>query len=304
MKVILTGANGFLGQYLSRFLLSNGHQVVATGKGPVRYDLSTEPGFHYSTLDITSSQAFAELGLHQGEANVLIHAAAMSEVDACEQEKEKAYLTNVKGTENALAFAAAHGMRFIFISTDFVFDGARGMYKEDDPVAPVNYYGYTKKLAEDMVFRYANPWLVIRTCLVYGNALSGTRSNIITWVKANLEAGKTIKVVSDQVRTPTQVEDLAHGVIAAMEQEATGIYHISGGEVLTPYDMALATARMLHLDARLIEKVDASVFTQLGQRPLRTGFVIDKARNFLQYDPMSFEEGIQKLFPDVKQRES
>ena len=300
MKVIITGANGFLGQYLSRFLLSKGHEVVATGKGPVRYDLSTAPGFHYFSLDITSAAAFSDLALVHSDANVLIHAAAMSEVDACEREKDKAYQTNVTGTENALAFAAAHSLRFLFISTDFVFDGDKGMYREDDPVAPVNYYGWTKKLAEDLVFRHVCPWLVIRTCLVYGNALTGTRSNIITWVKANLKAGKNIKVVSDQVRTPTHVEDLAHGVIAAMEQEATGVYHISGGEVLTPYDMALATARMLHLDPTLIEKVDASVFTQLGKRPLRTGFIIDKAKRALDYHPMSFEEGIRKMFPDVE----
>jgi dTDP-4-dehydrorhamnose reductase len=132
----------------------------------------------------------------------------------------------------------------------------------------------------------------VRTCLVYGNLLKGKRSNIISWVKESLEQGKTIQVVSDQLRTPTYVEDLAKGIALIIDKKATGIYHISGRDLLTPYDMAIKTANKFQLDTSKIVKVDASTFKQPGRRPLKTGFIIDKARKELGYEPRSFEEGI------------
>jgi dTDP-4-dehydrorhamnose reductase len=135
-------------------------------------------------------------------------------------------------------------------------------------------------------------WAIVRTVLVYGLPLSGTRSNIITWAQSNLSEGKPIKVVSDQWRTPTYVGDLARGIRSVITHAAAGVYHISGKDFLTPYDMALRTARLLKLDETLLNKVDAATFTQPGPRPAVTGFIIDKAVRDLGYEPVSFEEGI------------
>jgi dTDP-4-dehydrorhamnose reductase len=162
---------------------------------------------------------------------------------------------------------------------------------------PVNYYGSSKLAAEKAVMETDLNWCIIRTVLVYGNILTGNRSNIISWVQENLTAGKNIKVVSDQWRTPTYVEDLARGILLVIEKNATGIYHISGDEMLTPYDMAIATANYLGLDKTLIEKVDASMFKQPAMRPAKTGFVIDKAKRYLGYKPLSFDEGLRKMVP-------
>jgi dTDP-4-dehydrorhamnose reductase len=185
----------------------------------------------------------------------------------------------------------------IFISTDFVFDGIHGPYKETDEINPVSYYGSTKVAAEKAVAESGLPYAIVRTCLLYGNILFGTRSNIISWVKENLEQGQKIKVVSDQWRTPTYIEDLAKGILLIAEKRATGLFHISGKDFLSPYEMAMATAEYLGLDASLIEKVDASVFAQPAKRPATTGFVIDKAKNELGYEPLSFREGMMKMYP-------
>ena len=119
----------------------------------------------------------------------------------------------------------------------------------------------------------------------------------MTWVKENLEKENPIKVVSDQVRTPTYVEDLARGIQLIIAKNARGIYHLSGKEVLTPYEMAVQVADFFGLDKNLMEKVDASVFTQPARRPLKTGFIIDKAERELGYSPLSFMQGIRKMFP-------
>ena len=146
--------------------------------------------------------------------------------------------------------------------------------------------------------------ITIIMTLIYASVQQTYRSNandpqmqIVNDLKNNLQEGKPIKVVSDQVRTPTYVEDLAKGVLLAVEKGAKGIYHISGEKMLSPYDMAMATAAYTGLDAGLIEKVDAAIFSQPAQRPAKTGFIIDKARQELGFEPLSFGEGLRKMLP-------
>ena len=138
-------------------------------------------------------------------------------------------------------------------------------------------------------------WAIARTVLVYGIAYDMSRSNIILWVKKSLEDGKNIKVVTDQWRTPTLAEDLAMGCYLIANQEAEGIFNISGKDLLTPYEMAIMTADYFELDKSLIAQADSSTFSQPAKRPARTGFVLDKARSILGYEPRSFTEGIAIL---------
>ncbi len=138
--------------------------------------------------------------------------------------------------------------------------------------------------------------------LVYGIAHDMSRSNIILWVKKSLEEGKNIKVVTDQWRTPTLAEDLAVGCYLIAEKEAEGIFNISGKDLLTPYEMAMMTADYFELDKSLIAEADSTTFTQPAKRPARTGFILDKPREKLGYEPRSFREGIEILAGQVDGR--
>jgi dTDP-4-dehydrorhamnose reductase len=149
--------------------------------------------------------------------------------------------------------------------------------------------------AEDAVKEYEQGWAIVRTVLVYGKPQMG-KANILTVVKEKLEKGETYNVVDDQSRTPTYVEDLAAGIIAVIEKKAKGIYHISGEDILTPYQMACKAAVHLGLDQSLIKRATAADFSQQAKRPARTGFAIDKAKRNLSYTPISFEEGLKKTF--------
>ncbi len=122
------------------------------------------------------------------------------------------------------------------------------------------------------------------------------RSNFIYWVKENLEANKPIKVVADQIRTPTFIPDLIKAIITTSEKGAQGIYHISGMEVMSPYEMSLFIAKKLDLNAGLIQPVDANTFTQIGRRPLKTGFVIDKAMKDINFRHTPFEQALDLIF--------
>ncbi len=298
MKILITGANGLLGQHLVKLILdSTSNEIMATSKREPRLVIQ-DSRIHYYSLDITDGMA-VNLLLEKLRPDTIIHCAALTQVDECEQNPIKAWEINVTATRFLVEAAKQINAFMIFVSTDFVFDGIHGPYKETDEVNPVSYYGSTKVAAEKAVAESGMPYAIVRTCLLYGNILFGTRSNVISWVKENLEQGQKIKVVSDQWRTPTYIEDLAKGILLIADKKATGLFHISGKDFLSPYDMAMATAEYLHLDASLIEKVDASVFTQPAKRPATTGFVIEKAKKELGYEPLSFREGLQKMLGDV-----
>jgi dTDP-4-dehydrorhamnose reductase len=295
MKILVTGANGLLGQHLIELLLSQTDwQVIGTGKGLCRLPLLQNERFSYHPLDITDGVAAFNFYL-SAKPNIIIHAAAKTQVDDCELNPIQCWDTNVTATRFLVEASKKFRPFFIFVSTDFVFDGNAGLYSENDSPSPVNYYGSSKVAGEKEVLQSGLEAAVVRTCLVYGHTHDGSRSNIISWVKNNLLQCKQIKVVNDQWRTPTLVQDLAKGILLVAQKRATGIFHISGNEMLTPYDMAMATAVYYNLDATLIKEVTAATFTQPAQRPAKTGFDITKAQAQLDYQPHSFAEGLKMM---------
>jgi dTDP-4-dehydrorhamnose reductase len=293
MNVLITGANGFLGYYLAEQLLQKGFSVIATGKGACRLPFKDEK-FRYVPMDFTDP--FCVHDVYAGtKPDVVVHCGAMSKPDDCELQQAKAYLTNMESTVMLLTNAEEQKCFFIFVSTDFVFDGEKGDYTEENFPNPVNYYGRTKLEAEEAVKEYPFGWCIVRTALVYGKPQTG-RDNILTTVKNKLEKGEEYRVFDDQVRTPTYVEDLAVAIVSIIEKKATGIYHISGKDVLTPYKMALMTAEYLGLDTSLLKKVTAADMSQPAKRPHKTNFIIEKAKKELGFEPISFEEGLRKTF--------
>lgn len=291
MKVLVTGANGFVGFYLCRQLHAAGHTVLATGKGDNRYG---NIAYAYAAMDFTDPFAVHDV-FEAFAPEAVIHAGAMSKPDECEREQWQAYLVNVEGTLHLLANAEEQGAYFLFVSTDFVFDGETGMYSEEAPVNPVNYYGKTKAEAEEAVQEYTHDWSIVRTVLVYGEPQGG-RSNLLSVVKEKLEKGESYQAVSDQWRTPTYVEDLAGGIIRLMQQRSTGIYHLCGPDGYSPYEMATALAALLGLDASLIQPSLSVAIAGAARRPLRTGLNIEKAKKVIGYNPLSFREGLHRLY--------
>lgn len=291
MKILLTGANGLLGQKLVELIISEGkHELIATARGDNR--LPIKNNYTYQALDITNKiEVAAVIGKYKPDA--VINTAAMTNVDQCELEKEAGWDANVNSVKYLVEACEAHNCFLLHLSTDFIFDGTKGPLTENENPSPVNYYGDGKLAAEQIVISSNLKWAMARTVLVYGVVSDMSRSNIILWVKNSLENGKPIKVVDDQWRTPTLAEDLAMGCYLIATQQAEGIYNISGKDMLTPYDMAIKVRDYFDLDGRLISRADSSTFSQPAKRPLKTGFIIDKARNELGYEPHSFDEGIE-----------
>lgn len=294
MKTILiTGSNGLLGQKLVELLIQQPNiKVIATARGENR--LPFKEGYEYHSMDITNRDEVATV-IEKTQPDAIVHGAAMTNVDQCESEKEACWLQNVKAVEYIVDECRKHDIFLCHVSTDFIFDGATGPYTEEGEANPLSFYGWSKYAAEKLVQHSGIRWAIARTVLVYGIAFDMSRSNIILWVKKSLEEGKNIKVVTDQWRTPTLSEDLAMGCYLIAEKEAEGIFNISGKDLLTPYEMAIMTADYFGLDKSLIAQADSSNFSQPAKRPARTGFILDKSRAVLGYEPRSFTEGIAIL---------
>jgi dTDP-4-dehydrorhamnose reductase len=291
MRILVTGSNGLLGQKLVELILTKEDHLIATAKSKLAIDL---PRGEFRFLDITRLEEVEKV-ISETKPDVIINTAAMTQVDHCETEREKCWLNNVTAVENLVNTCEKTDTRLIHVSTDFIFDGTRGPLDELEKPNPLSYYGESKLAAEVAVQKSKTDWAILRTVLVFGITKDMSRSNIVLWVKKSLEEGKTINVVNDQWRTPTLAEDLAIGCYLAATKKAKGIYNISGYEMMTPYDIAIATADFFRLDKSLIKQTDSTQFKQPAARPPKTGFIIDKARKELGYQPRNFKEGLALL---------
>jgi dTDP-4-dehydrorhamnose reductase len=291
--VLVTGSNGLLGQKITEnILLNKQFNLVATSKGPNRYP--DQDGYLYAEMDILDPGQVRNV-VSKYKPDVIIHTAAMTNVDTCEQQKELAYALNVGAVKTLIAVCETLNIQLIHLSTDFIFDGEAGPYEETAKPAPLSFYGKTKVEAEEILQKSHCKWAIVRTILVYGIVKDKSRSNIVLWAKNALEKGEPLNIVNDQWRMPTLAEDLAEACLKVVEKEATGIYHISGKDMMSISELVGRVADHYHLDKSYINEVSSTTLAQSAGRPKRTGFILDKAMRDLDYKPHSFEAGMAIL---------
>lgn len=298
MKILVTGSNGLLGQKLVHKLSKDASvELVATARGENR--LHWQEGYEYRSMDISDLSNVLSV-VSEVKPEVIIHTAAMTHVDQCEDDKEGCEKLNVEAVQYLIAACAAHKVHLVHLSTDFIFDGEKGPLSEEEVANPVSFYGDSKWRAEKLIQASNVSHAILRTVLVYGVAEKMSRSNIVLWAKGALAKGDPIKVVDDQFRTPTLAEDLADGCILAAKQKAEGVFNISGPDFMSIIDLVRRIARFWKLDESLINPVSSVTLNQTAQRPPKTGFIIDKAREVLGYQPHSFEEGLALVDQQIK----
>ncbi|MBK9059175.1 MAG: SDR family oxidoreductase [Flavobacteriales bacterium] len=294
MRLLITGSNGLLGQKLISALRNDPDvELLATSRGTDR--TSVPLGDRYRALDITDPEQ-VDAVFDEFRPEVVIHSAAMTNVDACELDPEACRLQNVIATEHLVRAAKRHGAHFIFLSTDFIFDGDNGPYSEEDEAAPLSIYGQSKLDGERIVQEAGlERWAIARTIILYGIAEGLSRSNVVLWAKGALEKGQPIKVVDDQWRMPTLAEDLADGCIRIAKRHSTGIYHLSGPDGMSILELVQRTGTFFGLDTGVMTPIKSDCLGQPAKRPPVTGFILDKARRDLGYAPHGFEAGLAVL---------
>ncbi len=291
MKVFITGANGFLGQHLSIYMHNNKYEVYAVSRGENKIP---DAKISYFNLELTNKELVIAM-ITTIRPDVIIHTAAMSKPDECHLNRETCLLNNVTVTEYLLEAAKQVSARFIYISTDFVF-GEGGPHSELSVPDPLNFYGESKLMAENLVKNSGLHQNIVRPVFIYGALWEGLRPSFIHWVKKKLESKQSIKVVIDQHRTPTFVLDICKGIDLLIQNNTHESFHFAGSEMISPYDMAITVARIAKLDRSLIEPVTADLFPEMVRRAKKSGLLIDKAINLLGYQPHKFEDGVKLSF--------
>jgi len=302
MKTILvTGSNGLLGQKITQQVLEKKQfNLIATAIGPNRYPV--QEGYTYAEMDVLNSENVKAV-IAQYKPDAIIHTAAMTNVDTCENQQELARLLNVSAVETLIALCEQLHIQLLHLSTDFIFDGADGPYDELAAPNPLSYYGQTKLQAEEVIRKSNCSWAILRTIIVYGIVSDMSRSNIVLWAKGALERGEAIKVVCDQWRMPTLAEDLADCCLLAVEKNAQGVYNASGKDMMSIDELVGKVADFWKLDHRLITKISSASLNQVARRPVKTGFILDKTIQDLGYHPHSFEEGLALVDSQLKAQE-
>ncbi len=286
MKILVIGGTGLVGNKIVEQARGK-FDVHATYHG----QLVKKSKFH--KLEVTDHRAVSKL-IEELSPGAVINTSAFHQVDKCEADTELAKSVNVDAARNIAEVCASVGAHCVYFSTEYVFDGAKGgLYKEDDKPNPLSYYGQTKRMGEEAVLGVKGDSLVARTSVIYG--WNDSKLNFATWALGELENKKEVKIVDDQVGSPTLADNLAEAVLKAVENRKTGVYHMAGGEAIDRYNFTLILAEVFGLDKALVKPVKTAELKQRARRPLYAPLSVEKTEKELGVKMLGAKEGLEKM---------
>lgn len=269
-KLLITGTQGMLGSNMSEALKGK-YEIF--GIDILRAKTEDTKNF---TLDLRNKKD-AKKAIDSIKPDFVVHCAALTNVDECERDKKKAHASNVEATEN-LACALRSDTRFIYISTDSVFDGKKGSYAESDEPMPLNSYAKSKLEAEKIVKKHLKNYVIIRTC-IFGKNLTKEGGTFAEWIYKNLKAGKSICMFTDVVFSPVSVNTLSMFIDRLLRTNYTGTINIGSDNPISKYDFGIYFAEIMGFNKELIKPVNIDTFGFDAPRPKNTSLSVEKARN-------------------------
>ena len=289
-KALIFGSNGLLGQSLIRRFAPE-FDIVGASIESDNYNEHIE--MIYQPIDMAVRSDMHEF-LTDIQPDLIINAAAYTDVDKCEEEREKCWNANVRAVENIVESNLNKKTIIVHISTDYVFDRDNAPYREKDKPNPRGNYARSKMAAENIIRAGHFEYLIIRTQVLYGTG-NRLRLNFVTWVIDQLKNNKKTRVVTDQIGNPTYNHDVSEGIYRLLKTNNFGIYHVSGSESISRYDFALKIAKVFDLKKELIESSTTSRLEQKAPRPANSTFVLDKLYNNIGWLPHNAESGLKLL---------
>ncbi len=288
MKLFITGGSGLLGSRLAEVALERGYEVYS-GYRTHRPEFGKPVKF-----DLTDSNSIVK-AVDSVKPDVIVHSAALTDVDKCEVDKELARRINAEGTEIVACAARKTGSFLVYVSTDYVFDGTKGMYREEDETNPINHYGYTKLLGEKYTRECCTDFCIARTCVIYGAKPASGKVNFVLWLIDRLEKGESVKIVTDQYITPTLNTNLAEMLLEVAERKITGIFHLAGATRVSRFEFAEKVAEVFGLDDSLITPSKMDEINWIAKRPRDSSLDTSKAAKYLNEKPCDLKEALKTL---------
>jgi dTDP-4-dehydrorhamnose reductase len=293
--ILITGANGLIG---SRLLarLAGKREVIAVGRGPQRAN-STAAGVRYIDLELGQPGRLRAL-IEEARPASVIHAAAMTDVDACERDELAAWRLNVGAVEEAALGARATGARLVSISTDYVFDGDSGPYSEADVPNPRGVYARSKRCGEEAALLLAPGSAVARVAVVY-SGFPGARRTFAQSTLEALLAGREVRAFADQSVSPTLADNAAEMILGLEGSGERGLWHCTGASVVTRVEFCRALARKLGADERLIVQTRLADAKLLAPRPLKAGLRVERIQALLgESAPLPLEAQLDRFLKE------
>lgn len=282
MKYFITGGSGLLGQRLATVADNDDEIVLSHNANPTKNTVK---------CDITDLEEVKQV-INREKPDVIIHCAAMTNVDLCEDEIEKAYLINGDGTGNMAQAAEEINAKIIYVSTDFVFDGETGFYKEDDAVNPLGIYAKSKYEGEVQIQKYSTNWAIARVSVLYG---WHERQNFTTWVINQLRQNNQINIVTDQINSPTLADNAGEAIFEIARQDKNGIFHTAGNNRISRYDFTELIAEAFDLNKKLINPTTSSEFIQKAPRPQDSSLDVSKVEKELGMKMETCAESLTRM---------
>jgi dTDP-4-dehydrorhamnose reductase len=288
VRLLVTGASGLLGTRLCEVAVKN-HEIYSVySQRPPVYGAPFK-------IDIADEKAYEKI-FRKLRPEAVVHAAALTDVDKCEVEKELAWKTNVQGTANIARLCCIHSAFLVYVSTDYVFNGKKGTYKETDKPGPINYYGLTKLEGEKIVEKSEVECCIARTSVLYGTVPSSEKTNFALWLLDKLKRKEEAKIVMDQWNSPTLNTNLAGMILEILERKIGGTFHLAGATRLSRYEFAKSVAKAFDLDMNLIVPVSSGAIPWIAKRPRDSSLNVDKAQETLRnHRPMQIHEALEKM---------
>ena len=289
MRILITGAFGQLGHALQSILSKkSNYELICTGR-------KVKKGQEGIPLDIRNQVALKEL-INTTAPDILINLAAMTNVDACELNPKLAGEINVAGLEH---ICDSFKGKIIHLSTDYVFDGTSGPYKEDDPLNPISVYGKTKLASEHILLEKDIKNLVIRGNVLYDYS-PHTSASFLNWVVSSLKGNQEIKVVEDQFNNPTWTRSMSDIIELSIENDLEGIIHWGDSVHISRFEFAKLIAKKFSLNESLIKPVLTSELNQPARRPLQSGLFTEKLVNMLDIIPPSIDDCLDEIIKTIQ----
>ncbi len=290
MKSLVTGSAGLVGSQLVKDLTKQNHTVYSC-----YHNVIPECGIT-TKLDLTNPDDIKKT-VNEISPDVIIHLAAMTGVDLCETEQDLAMTINAKATEILANESAKQKAFFVYVSTDYVFDGKVGMKKENDSPNPLGFYGKSKLAGETALNSLASGWCIARTSTPFG--IHTTKKSFPLWIKENLESKKEIPVLIDQFTSPTYVPNLSKMLIEVATKQITGIIHLAGATRISRYDLAELVSDKLSLDKELLIPTKIDEMNWKAQRPRDSSLDVSLATEILNEKPLKIEQSLDQFISKI-----